>query len=363
MCLGHCPDDEGLRAVHSGRLDSDRFAEIQDHLESCPACSARLDALWNETDAKLAKALPGPCSTPAWVDEWLARGIPSVAPRLKPPIRSGDIGRLGKYRVISLLGEGTSSIVYHGLDMTLDRHVTLKVFRPGYGHGNRRKSHVRTEAKAIASIDSDLVVRIIDICRDGPTRFLVHPFTDGQTLHNFLASAGGSLDRSESLRLAREITLGLCRVHDSGLFHGDLKPTNILIHRDRQGVLHPRLIDLGLAGRQAMGVGTKGYMAPEVEGGGAPTQAADAYALGRVLEELRAASRKPWPSGLARAVDLLTHRDPSRRPSPRDVVGLCEAPLLPRLGLAATALLAVVGLLAAAAIHLAWKWAAASISQ
>lgn len=363
MCLGHCPDDEGLRAVHSGRLHPDRFAEIQNHLESCPACSARLDSLWNETGANPAKALPEPCPTPVWVEEWLARGAPSVAPRLKPPIRPGDIGRLGKYRLISVLGEGTSSVVYHGLDMTLERHVTLKVFRPGYGHGHARKSSVKTEAKAIASIDSDLVVRIIDIGRDGPTRFLVHPFTDGQTLQTFLASAGGSLDRAESLRLAREITLGLCRVHDSGLSHGDLKPANILVHRDREGMLHPRLIDLGLAGRKATGAGTRGYIAPEVERGGVPTPAADAYALGRVLEELRSASRKPWPAGLARAVDLLTHREPARRPSPRDLACLFEEPWLPRLGLAATALLAVLGLLAAAAVYLAWNRAAALIKQ
>lgn len=348
MCLSHCLDDECLRAIHTGRVDCASMTEIESHLQSCPSCSDRLNALWNHAErGKPVEFLSVPCSTPRWVNDWLTRGAPVLSPKLKPAVREGDIGRLGKYRLLYQLGEGASSVVYHGLDMILNRHVTLKVFRPGYGHGRRRKSPVRTEAKAIASIDSDLVVRIIDIGRDGPTRFLVHPFTDGQNLHQFLASVRGSLDRSESLRLAREITLGLFSVHDSGLCHGDLKPSNILIHRDSHGELHSRLIDLGLAGRKANGAGTKGYMAPEVERGGKPSMAADAYALGQVLGELRAASREPWPSGLARVVEALVDPDPARRPLPRRVVGFWESESLPRPGYLSMGLLSVMSLVAA----------------
>lgn len=354
MCLGLCPDEDGLRAVHSGRLDSDRFAELQSHLESCPACSARLDSLWNETEPKQPKALPEPCSTPAWVEDWLSNGVPSFPPKLRLAIRPGDIGRLGKYRLLSQLGEGASSVVYHGFDMILERHVTLKVFRPGYGHGHRRQSLVNSEARAIASIDSDLVVRIIDIGRDGSTRFLVHPFTDGQTMHQFLASAGGSIDRADSIRLAREITVGLASIHNSGLCHRDLKPGNILIHRDAQGLLHPRLIDLGIACCCDNSAGTRGYIAPEVEAGGVPTLAADAYSLGRVLDGLRTASREPWPTRLANIVAELTDPDPARRPAAKEVIAACEGGLRPRMASIAIVLLAAVGVIAAVALYLSY---------
>lgn len=355
MCLSLCPSDDGLRAVHYGRLDPEQFAELESHLDSCPACSARLASLWNETEHKPPKALPEPCSTPAWVEDWLDKGVPSLPPKLRDAIRPGDIGRLGKYRLLTQLGEGASSVVYHGFDMVLERHVTLKVFRPGYGHSHRRRSLLRLEAKAIASIDDDLVVRIIDIGRDGSTRFLVHPFTDGQTLRQFLESEGGSLELRDSIRLAREITTGLASIHKTGICHRDLKPGNILVHRDAQGALHPRLIDLGISCSTRNSAGTRGYIAPEVEAGGAPSPAADAYSLGRVLDGLRAASRKPWPRRLTSMVAALVDPDPARRPGTSEVIAACDSTLRSRLPLIATVSLVVAGAVAAATLYLTYR--------
>ena len=50
MCLSLCLDDECLRAIHTGRVDSDSMTEIESHLQSCPSCSDRLNALWNHAE-------------------------------------------------------------------------------------------------------------------------------------------------------------------------------------------------------------------------------------------------------------------------------------------------------------------------
>ena len=110
------------------------------------------------------------------VDKLLATGNVLTAPILRPPLVPGDHGRLGKYRVMEKLGEGASSVVYRGFDKVLLRPVVLKVFRPGYDLGKDGKRDMMDEARIFALFSNDLIVGILDLCRDAGTFFLVLTF-------------------------------------------------------------------------------------------------------------------------------------------------------------------------------------------
>jgi len=315
MCQPSCPDDDTLSRFLSGNLPPLHREELENHIEECPGCSARLDHLWELLPhTRLAMAEP-PLGTPEWARDWIKTGTPLLTPKLKPPLKEGDLGRLSRYRVIDKVGEGASSIVFHGYDTVLERHVMLKVFRPGVPGCFSRKNGFKREARAIARISNDRVVRILDCDRDGPTRFLVQPYTNGKTLNQFLDDRGESLNREESLRLALEIIAGLEAIHASGLCHRDLKPENILVRIDDRGEVHALLFDLGLSTLPILHAGTAGYMAPEIEAGHPPWPEGDLFSLGRVLERLQWASRKPWSSHQVRTIQWLTNTNPRRRPS------------------------------------------------
>ena len=110
------------------------------------------------------------------VDKLVATGNVLTAPILRPPLVPGDHGRLGKYRVMEKLGEGASSVVSRGFDKVLLRPVVLKVFRPGYDLGKGGKRDMMDEARIFALFSNDLIVGILDLCRDAGTFFLVLTF-------------------------------------------------------------------------------------------------------------------------------------------------------------------------------------------
>ncbi len=250
----------------------------------------------------------------------MAAGNGVISPVLRPPTVQGDLGCLGKYRVMDILGEGASSVVYRGFDKVLLRPVILKVFRPGYDTGPDGKREMMDEARIVARFSTDLIVGILDLCRDAGTFFLVLPFSNGISLDKaFESHLKKGLALTDSLALALDIVSALSQIHRQGLVHQDLKPGNVLVHLDSNGHRHARLIDLGLSCGWSNRAGTPGYRAPCLEQGGSPSFASDLFSLGKVLEDLRHATREPWPKKLVQTVKALQNEAPHIRP-PLDYV-------------------------------------------
>jgi eukaryotic-like serine/threonine-protein kinase len=206
--------------------------------------------------------------------------------------------QLGKYELKEKLGSGRFGDVYKALDATLDREVALKVLKPEWTNDVLFVQQFQREAKTAAKIEHPNVVGVYEVGEQDGRYFIAMQYMSGGSLHDWmetLQERSETLSVDQALGLGMEIAQGLAVLHNRGLVHCDLKPSNILF----DGAGHARIGDLGLAlsftssrssltgGAPQHSPGTPAYMSPEQESGAPHLRPpADVYALGLVLVEL-----------------------------------------------------------------------------
>jgi len=225
---------------------------------------------------------------------WFGRPSPSPPSEESPE-------RLGRYRVIGLLGEGGMGRVYVAEDETLVRKVALKTLKRA--DESSRKRFIR-EARAAARVSHPNLCPIFEVAEEGGQPFLAMELLSGETLSTRLRR--GPLEPEQALELANDLLSGLGALHEAGLIHRDVKPSNLFL--TPHGV---KLVDFGLAREFRKGspespwtptdltapgliVGTPGYMAPEQILGHTVDARADLFAAAVVLYQALT-GRKPFP--------------------------------------------------------------------
>ena len=223
---------------------------------------------------------PRPRTTPSWR-------------RRKEP---DELGRLGPYRVLKVLGAGAMGVVFQAEDPHLRRPVALKVMRPHLAASAEFHRRFLREARLAAAIEHEHIVTVYQVGEDRGVPFLAMQLLRGKTLEDRLERAGGRLPLPEVLRVGREIAEGLAAAHARGLVHRDIKPANVWLEERRGRV---RIVDFGLARgsepdaqftQAGAVIGTPAYMAPEQATGAAVDARCDLFSLGAVL--YRAATGK-----------------------------------------------------------------------
>ncbi|MBA4284450.1 MAG: hypothetical protein C0434_02825, partial [Xanthomonadaceae bacterium] len=156
----------------------------------------------------------------------------------------------------------------------------------------------------------DDIARILDWQLDAAPHFIELEYSPEGSLQQWAEAKGGlaALSPATRLRLVAEIADALAAIHSAGVLHKDLKPGNVLIRLDGEGLAHVRLTDFG-SGRlldaqqlDALGItrmgftrtvvtdgsasGTPLYLAPELLAGQPPSARADVYALGVMLYQM-----------------------------------------------------------------------------
>jgi serine/threonine protein kinase len=196
---------------------------------------------------------------------------------------------LGKYRILSRLGEGGMGTVYRARDELLDRNVAIKVLRADLAGQNSLVERFRSEAIALARLGHPRIAMLHGLERDGTQFMMIMEFVAGETLEAIIARSGPIPWRN-----AAEYCAAVCdaleHAHEQGVVHRDIKPANIMITRGG----HIKVMDFGIArvmgrSRQTQlgrSVGTPMYMAPEQLRGEEVDGRADTYALGAVLYEM-----------------------------------------------------------------------------
>ncbi|MDA0160585.1 protein kinase [Solirubrobacter ginsenosidimutans] len=228
--------------------------------------------------------------------------------------RPGD--RVGPYRLIEVAGEGGMGVVYRAADTLLnDRAVAVKVMAAHLSAEPAYRAAFLHEAQVAAEVSHPHVVPVHAAGESDGLLYLAMAWIDGRNLRE-LAAAGG-LSAAHVVMLVRQIARALDAIHDAGIVHGDIKPSNILVHDSD----HAYLLDFGVARRtryadprtnELVG-GTPAYSAPEAVKG----PFSDRYALGCVVFELLTGER---PFGGGDAHLLARRHAQSPRPRVSDVV-------------------------------------------
>ena len=207
------------------------------------------------------------------------------------PLISDSIGRvLGKrYRLLSALGTGASAHVYLAEDVSLQRHVAVKVLQPGLAADEAFLKRFRAEARSVASLNHPHVLRVFDWGEDNDEPYLVLEYLGGGSLRDLL-DRDVRLSHAQAAMLGAEVAQGLAYAHVRGLVHRDVKPANLLF--DEEGRV--RIADFGVARALAEAawtepagamVGTARYISPEAAEGKPVDGRADVYSLALVLYE------------------------------------------------------------------------------
>ena len=318
---GPCPEEQVLQQLVLGRLDTPQTELLQQHLSSCTNCSARLRALQeNKTRAPVLEqgqteevptpldashtqpfaALPDAATLPLGDTTNLATPSDDATEinLLASAQQSDELGRLGAFRVLRVLGAGGMGVVFAAEDPQLRRLVALKVMKANMAKNPISRERFLREARAVAALDHDHIVSVYHVGEERGMPYLVMPFLQGESLQDKL-SRERKLPVAEILRIGRETAAGLAAAHARGLVHRDIKPANLWLEANTGRV---KILDFGLAQmvnpdvrltHQGFLLGTPSYMAPEQARGQEVKAQGDLYSLGVVLYQM-ATGRLPF---------------------------------------------------------------------
>jgi len=348
-----CPDRDDLERLLFGAMPDLEMDVLEGHVAQCPDCLRVIRTL-EPDDALVATVRAGGRIGSIPRDEVdkdligrLCRLVPSVATGppsdattapdraaapataegladwLEPPAEPDELGRIGPYGILRVLGSGGVGIVFAARQGRPRRVVALKMILSDPRSGRQRLERFRNESDILARLRHPNIVQVHEVGEHRGRPFFTMEYVEGGSLAAKLA--GAPLPARTAAELTQALAQTVQNAHAHDIVHRDLKPSNVLLAADGT----PRIADFGLAKtlsddadargveRTATGVilGTPGYMAPEQaagehQGTGPP---ADVYALGAILYE------------------CLTGRPPFRGETPLDTLDMVRstAPVRP----------------------------------
>ncbi len=346
MTSNACPDSDTLSKLLLGDLPDQVVDEWSRHVQGCSRCiekAKRLHIADSVADAKSSRGAMLTDDQDSVLAEILRRGTASqnqaetraidetvvpttdmqtdsgirseIAQLLSPPETPNEIGRLGGYRVLEMLGEGGMGLVFKAEDVKLERLVALKAMKPAVASSSSFAQRFLREAKATAAIEHHNIVQIYQVGEDRGVPFIAMQFLRGESLESRLKRKQ-RLNEREVLTIGRDVASGLQAAHETGLIHRDIKPDNIWLDK-KSGFA--KVLDFGLVRcadddtgltRTGMIMGTPRYMAPEQAQGGAVDHRSDLFSLGSVLYHIASGQAAFDGSNLTAMLIAVAQADP-----------------------------------------------------
>jgi len=204
-----------------------------------------------------------------------------------PESRFGPGDAIGPYTVESRIGAGSVGEMYVARTGDGDR-VTVKVVKDQLAGDESFLRRFEREARSTARVSHPRVSPVVDSGVHQGLPYVVRRYIPGRSLEQRIRDEG-PLPVDDVLALCRQVAEGLEAIHDAGMVHRELKPSNIVFDEDGAAVI----TDLGLAKdreasmltRAGQALGALEYIAPEQIRGRGVCAASDVYALGCVVFE------------------------------------------------------------------------------
>ncbi len=214
----------------------------------------------------------------------------TLAPADSGPVPTGGGRRLGKYELISKIGQGGMGAVYKARQESMNRVVALKVLPRSLAGNKEFIARFLREARAAGRLSHPNIVAGIDAGFAEGYYYFAMEFVEGESLGERLVR-DGVVPETEAALFCAQVAKALDHAHAMGIVHRDVKPENILV-TPRSEI---KLCDMGLARtgnedmrvtQAGMAVGTPFYISPEQVRGKTPTAQSDIYSLGCTLFHL-----------------------------------------------------------------------------
>ncbi len=247
-------------------------------------------------------------------------------------LSTGD--RIGRYEILSLLGEGGMGQVYLAKDEILERNVAIKFLPEEMEMDFQTRQRFVREAKSAAALDHPFICKVYETGETDGKAFIAMEFVDGQTLRAKMEKE--SLSLRDTIRISLEVAEALDEAHKKGIVHRDLKPANIMITPGG----HAKVMDFGLAKRVLPGgeqeisrtltqssiteagsiAGTISYMSPEQARGEGIDARSDIFSFGIILHEMLTGGH-PFskPSAIETLTSILRDPPPQTHIKPKSV--------------------------------------------
>lgn len=192
---------------------------------------------------------------------------------------------VGKYLIHDILGKGGWSFVYRGIHANLNMPVAVKMLKHDLAMKPDFLERFREEAKIIARLNHENIVKVYDIEELFRTIFVVMEYLDGVPLSHTLKQMV-RLPLPSALDILLDVCAGLSYAHGQGIVHQDIKPSNLFVQPNKR----IKIMDFGLACSPGTAHpslrGTFGYMSPEQIRGERVDERTDIYSLGVTAFEM-----------------------------------------------------------------------------
>ena len=225
----------------------------------------------------------------------------------------GSEVKVGKYEIISKLGEGGMGVVYKAKDPLIDRVVAIKKMTGTFAEDPEARERFLREARAVGRLQHPNIVSIYELGLEDNAPFMVMEFLEGQGLDR-IVSTRAPLTLLQKLDYMVQVCQALHYAHEHDIVHRDVKPANVIV---LTGGSQVKLVDFGIARagssgmtRTGIAIGTTSYMSPEqIEASRTLDRRSDVFSAGVMMYEILT-YELPFPGSEPIAIAIKILREP-----------------------------------------------------